>query len=59
MATVIYQCPVTGFKVQGWVPEDVPETELEHTFIPMTCTVCTHTHLVHPLTGKVLASDDE
>jgi hypothetical protein len=59
MATVIYQCPLTGFKVQGWVPEDVPEAEFEHTFIPMTCTVCTRTHLVHAVTGKVLASDDE
>ena len=59
MGSLIYQCPVTGFKVQGWVADDLSDADLEHTYIPMTCAACTRTHLVHPVTGKVLAAERE
>jgi len=58
MGSVIYQCPVTRLNVQGWIDEDLPTTDLEHVFVPQICAACARTHLVHPVTGKVLAADD-
>ncbi len=57
MATFIYRCPVTGYKVQGLVadnPAEKPNTQL---YEPVTCTVCTRIHLVNPKTGKVAGED--
>ena len=59
MATFIYRCPSTGYKVQGFIADDpgkdeVPAKDSERTFSPLTCTVCAQIHLVNPNTGKVI-----
>jgi hypothetical protein len=59
MASMIYRCPMTGLNVQGWVEDEGPATDLEDTFVPMVCTACARTHLVHAVTGKVLAADSD
>jgi hypothetical protein len=59
MSSLIYQCPVTGFKVQGWVAEEVPATDAEDVFLPMTCAACARTHLVNVVTGRVLAYNND
>jgi hypothetical protein len=56
MPTFVYQCPTTGFKVQGYVEGFVADNPArdEEAFEPVTCTICTRVHLVNPKTGKVL-----
>jgi hypothetical protein len=57
MATVIYRCPTTGLKVQGWSADD-PAANAGETYEATTCPVCRLVHLVNPRTGKVLAVDE-
>ena len=53
MPTFIYQCPITGYKVQGFVADD-PANDKDEDFRPVTCIVCTRVHLVNPKTGRVI-----
>ncbi len=53
MATVLYHCPNTGFRVQGYtVDETIPSDH--DTYEPVTCLVCKQVHLVNPKTGKLV-----
>jgi len=53
MATVLYRCPNTGFRVQGYPAE---EESVDHDgHVPVTCLACKFVHLVNPKTGEVLA----
>jgi hypothetical protein len=54
MAAFVYQCPTTGFKVQGFVADDPERERDDEDYEPVTCTICTRTHLINPKTGKVL-----
>jgi len=58
MAAFVYQCPTTGYKVQGHVEkEDVVAADptcSDDVYEPVTCTLCQRIHLVNPKTGKVL-----
>jgi hypothetical protein len=56
MPPFIYRCPNTGLKVQGFVAEEVPDSE---TYESITCFACQQVHLVNPATGKVLGEADE
>ena len=58
MPTIIFRCPDTGLKVQGWIADD-PDIEDGESFEPVTCVACTRTHLVNPKNGKVLGQDDD
>ncbi len=53
MATQIYQCPKSGLMVQGWFP-DGAATIAGEVYEPTFCYACRGTHLVNPITGKVL-----
>jgi hypothetical protein len=53
LPTPIYQCPTTGYRVQGWFPDDHGRDDTE-TYEPLTCLACRRVHLVNPKTGKVL-----
>src|SRR5579872_1712588 len=53
MPTIIYRCPNTGLKVQGWIADD-PDIDDGENFEPVDCLACTQTHLVNPKTGGVL-----
>lgn len=53
--TFVYQCPTTGYKVQGYVANFVADDpERDDAYEPVTCTLCSRVHLVNPKTGKVL-----
>lgn len=58
MAAFLFRCPNTGLKVQGWVAE-APPAASDETYEAVTCTACVQVHLVNPVTGRVLGSDDE
>jgi hypothetical protein len=45
--------------VQGFVAEDVGAGAADDDWVSIKCAVCTQIHLVHPVSGKVLGSDDE
>ena len=53
----LFRCPNTGYRVQGFIAEDVSD-DLEG-YKAITCLACQRTHLVNPTTGKVLGVDDE
>jgi hypothetical protein len=57
MAALIFFCPNTGLRVQGWFAEELlDETD---TYETVTCTACGQTHIVNPKTGKTLGAEDE
>jgi hypothetical protein len=53
MPTSIYQCPTTGYRVQGWFP-DFGGQDVTETYEPLTCLACRRIHHVNPQTGRVL-----
>jgi hypothetical protein len=55
MATFLYRCPNTGFRVQGYTPEQ--SSDHADAYEVMTCLACQRVHLVNPATGKVLGED--
>ena len=52
MPLFMYRCPNSGYRVQGFVPEDTSEDD--HVYEPVTCPVCHQIHHVNPHTGVVL-----
>ena len=52
MPTFIYRCPTTGYRVQGYTPDEVKEED-DNIFESVHCPVCKRIHLVNPLTGEV------
>jgi hypothetical protein len=57
MATVLFRCPNTGDRVQGWFVDDVSGDS--ETYEAVTCLACRQVHMVNPRTGKVLGTDEE
>ena len=55
MPTFVYRCPNTGYRVQGFVAEEVPAGA--ETYEPVTCTLCQQVHFVNWATGTVLGED--
>ncbi len=51
MATVLYHCPNTGFRVQGYTAEEIPADY--HGRVPVICLACKLVHHVNPKTGEV------
>ena len=50
---MLYRCPNTGFRVQGYTAdENIPHDR--DAYEPLTCLACKLVHLVNPKTGKVL-----
>ena len=58
MAAILFRCPNTGQRVQGWIAEDVTDAD-ENTYQPVTCLACQQVHLVNPKTEKVIGASDE
>ena len=54
MPLFMYRCPNSGYRVQGFVPEDTSEDD--HVYEPVTCPVCHQIHHVNPHTGVVLGA---
>ena len=50
VAPFLYRCPNTGYRVQGFIAEDVSDEGYK---------AIQRTHLVNPTTGKILGEDDE
>jgi hypothetical protein len=51
MPTFLYRCPNTGFRVQGYAPEQTSDDDV---YEVLTCIACKRVHLVNPATGKVM-----
>jgi hypothetical protein len=56
MPPFLYRCPNTGYRIQGFVAEEVSD---DQTYVSVTCIMCRQLHLVNPSTGKVVGEDDE
>jgi hypothetical protein len=59
MSTLIYRCPTTGLKVQGWFADDLTAANEDETYETVICTACTRLHLINPKTGRVLGDDEQ
>ena len=57
MVTVLYRCPGTGFRVQGYTAEEMPADR--ERYEPVTCLACKEVHLVNLKTGEVLTTQDD
>jgi hypothetical protein len=58
MTTFLYRCPTTGYRVQGFVADEVTEGD-ECDFKPVHCLVCQRHHFVKRETGEVLGETEE
>lgn len=56
MSPFLYRCPATGLNVQGFIAEDVDDSE---TFVAVTYHACSRVHLVDLKTGRVLGAEEE
>jgi hypothetical protein len=54
MAPLIYRCPNTGLRVQGFIADDVTTDDSE-TYEAITCTACRQVHLVNSASGMILS----
>jgi hypothetical protein len=48
MLPFIYRWPNTGFRVQGWAPDDDRSEGANNTFVSVTCLVCGLVHFANP-----------
>ena len=56
MATFLYRCPDTGFRVQGYTPGQTSDDD--DTYEAVTCLACQRVHLVNPATGRVIGENE-
>lgn len=56
MPTFLYRCPITGYKVQGFVA-DSPGESNGRIYEPLTCAICNRIHLVNLKTAGLLAEE--
>jgi len=60
MPPFIFRCPNTGFRVQGFAPDnDGSEGTGDDVFIGVTCLACRSVHFVNPKTGKTAGEGSE
>jgi hypothetical protein len=59
MRNLMFRCPTTRLDVQGFIAEDMTAAKTVSVWFSMKCTACTRFHFVHPVTGRVLGSNDE
>jgi hypothetical protein len=59
MATFLFLCPNTGYRVQGWVADDGSPESSGETYEAVSCLACGQVHLVNKNSGRVAGSDDE
>src|SRR5690348_2569479 len=55
MAAVIYRCPNTGFRIQGYTLDEAISRDHD-AYEPVTCLACKLVHLVNPKSGKVFVA---
>lgn len=58
MPAVLFRCPNTRLRVQGWAADDQSQSSGDR-FEPLTCHACGQVHLVNPKTGRTLGDDSE
>jgi hypothetical protein len=58
MPAILFHCPNTGLRVQGWIVDyPIAQHEQDHEgYEPVTCPACERVHLVNPKTGEVLGA---
>jgi hypothetical protein len=59
MPPFIFHCPNTGFRVQGFAPNDDESEGADDVFVGVTCLACGSMHLVNPRTGKTAGENAE
>ncbi len=52
MFAVVFRCPRTGMKVQGWLADTEHAEEFTYELVP--CPACKGSHLVNRTTGETL-----
>jgi hypothetical protein len=58
MPPFLYRCPNTGFRVQGFAPDDATEGA-DDVFVGVTCLACGQMHFVNPKIGKTPSEGGE
>jgi hypothetical protein len=53
MRRFIFDCPTTGYRVQGWLPDEDHDHKLD-TYEAVSCHACGCLHWVNPRSGRVL-----
>lgn len=54
MVALVFRCPTTGQKVQGWIAHDGSSSGGNDTYETVTCLACRKVHLINLKTGKTL-----
>jgi hypothetical protein len=59
MPPFIFRCPNTGFRMQGFAPDDDESERADDVFVGVTCLACGQVHFVNPKTGKTAGESSE
>jgi hypothetical protein len=57
MASVVFRCPNTLKKTQGWTVDD-PSDDSD-AYVPQQCIACRQIHYVNPKSGQVLGDAED
>ena len=59
MPPFIFRCPNTGFRVQGFAPDNDESEGGDDVFVGVTCLACGSVHFVNSNTGKTAGESSE
>jgi hypothetical protein len=59
MRPFVFRCPTTGFRVQGFAPDDDESEGAGDVYHGITCLACGLMHFVNPKTGKTAGERSE
>ena len=57
MPPILFRCPNTGYRIQGFVADDASDDA--DTYEADVCTLCQRVHMVNPATGDVLGAEEK
>ena len=46
MAALLFTCPTTGYRVQGWIAEPFDQGGQPAAYAPVKCLACQQTHMI-------------
>jgi hypothetical protein len=59
MPPFVFRCPHTGFRVQGFAPDDDESERVDDVFVGVTCLARGQVHFVNPKTSKTAGESGE
>ena len=59
MVAILFKCPQTGVRVQGWVSDEPIKPGQARAYAFASCTMCNLLHLIDRITGKSIHEQED